>query len=210
MVDALDGKPVAIEGEDEPVTLRPDPVMKAMLLLGVNCGFGNTDCASLPQSAVDLEKGWIDFPRPKTEIHRRIPLWPETVAALHEAIAVRPSPAGREYAGLAFLTRTGVPWVRVQQHSTDSDRIVPVDPLGQRFIKLTGRVRVNGRRGRGFYTLRHVFETISGESRDQIAVNAIMGHVDSSMAGQYRERISDARLRDVVNVVREWLFRLEE
>lgn len=33
-----------------------------------------------------------------------------------------------------------------------------------------------------------------------------MGHVDSSMAGQYRERISDERLRDVVDVVQKWLW----
>ena len=47
---------------------------------GVNCGFGNGDCASLPLSAVNLDAGWIDFPRPKTGINRRCPLWPETVA----------------------------------------------------------------------------------------------------------------------------------
>lgn len=45
-----------------------DPVMQAMVLLGINCGFGNTDVANLPQSAIDLETGWVDFPRPKTEI----------------------------------------------------------------------------------------------------------------------------------------------
>jgi len=33
-----------------------------------------------------------------------------------------------------------------------------------------------------------------------------MGHVDNSMAGVYRERISDERLRAVVEVVRGWLF----
>ena len=33
-----------------------------------------------------------------------------------------------------------------------------------------------------------------------------MGHVDSSMAGVYRERISDERLKAVVETVREWLY----
>jgi integrase len=80
------------------------------------------------------------------------------------------------------------------------------DPLSQRFRKLLKMLGINGRRGLGFYTLRHVFETIGGESRDQVAVNAIMGHVDSSMAGVYRERISDERLRAVTDTVREWLF----
>ena len=45
------------------------------------------------------------------------------------------------------------------------------------------------RHGLGFYALRHTFETIGGESRDQVAVNHIMGHADASMAGVYRERI---------------------
>jgi integrase len=63
-----------------------------------------------------------------------------------------------------------------------------------------------GRKGLGFYTLRHVFETIGGESRDQVAVNAIMGHADFSMAATYRERISDERLRAITDVVRTWLW----
>ncbi|MDP6719965.1 MAG: hypothetical protein QGF59_14995, partial [Pirellulaceae bacterium] len=60
--------------------------------------------------------------------------------------------------------------------------------------------------GVGFYTLRHAFETIAGESRDQVAVDAIMGHERGDMASIYRERISDERLQNVVETVRAWLF----
>jgi len=66
------------------------------------------------------------------------------------------------------------------------------------------------RKGRGFYALRHVFETIGGESRDQVAVNHIMGHADQSMASHYRGRISDERLQAVVERVHLWLFGDEE
>ena len=53
--------------------------LRAMILLGINAGFGNADCGELPLSAVDLETGIIDYPaRPKTGIARRCPLWPET------------------------------------------------------------------------------------------------------------------------------------
>jgi hypothetical protein len=46
--------------------------MRAMILLGVNCGFGNADCGNLPLSALELERGgWVDYPRPKTGIPRR-------------------------------------------------------------------------------------------------------------------------------------------
>jgi hypothetical protein len=51
-----------------------DVQVKAMILLGVNAGFGNHDVATLPLSAVDLVRGWLDFPRPKTGIPRRCPL----------------------------------------------------------------------------------------------------------------------------------------
>ncbi len=66
--------------------------LRAMILLGVNCGFGNADCGLLPLSALDLDGGWVNFPRPKTGIQRRCPLWPETVRALREALDTRPQP----------------------------------------------------------------------------------------------------------------------
>ena len=75
--------------------------LRAMILLGVNCGFGNTDVASLPLNALDLTRGWVDFPRPKTGIPRRAPLWPGTITALQEAIRNQPEPASEGDAGLA-------------------------------------------------------------------------------------------------------------
>ena len=60
--------------------------------------------------------------------------------------------------------------------------------------------------GRTFYDLRHTFATIAGGSLDQVAVNAIMGHADASMAAAYRETIADSRLLAVVNHVHAWLY----
>jgi integrase len=199
-----------------------DVQLKAMILLGVNCGFGNSDVASLPQSAVNLNTGWIEFPRVKTEIARRIPLWPETVAALKAAVAVRHPAADPSVKELCFLTHLGRPWVRVKAKAKKADQtnaepgpkdFIPIDALSQAFGKLLKRLDINGRRGLGFYSLRHCFETFAGEAKrlidkepDQVAIDAIMGHADSSMAANYRHRISDERLRDVVETVRAWLF----
>ena len=61
--------------------------MKAMILLGINCAFGNTDCALLTKNRLDLDSGWIRFPRPKTGVRRHCPLWPETTAALKDVLA---------------------------------------------------------------------------------------------------------------------------
>lgn len=173
--------------------------IRAMILLGINCGFGQSDIASLPLSAVDLENGWIDFPRPKTEINRRCPLWPETVEALREVLEKRPTPIDDADADCLFITRKGRRFV----WSTDGS-LNRVDAVMQRFTRLKTKTGINGRRG--FYGLRHTFETVGGESRDQVAVDSIMGHVDPSMAANYRHRISDERLRDVVKVVRVWLW----
>jgi integrase len=209
IIAALDGSPVMIEGRVDPLIRTADPPLKAMTLLGLNCGFGNTDVATLPKSAVDLQSGWIEFPRPKTGIHRRVPLWPETVKALRNAITERPEPKNPTNAGLVFLTIQGRPWVRVQSKrakdaEAPSNGVVSLDALSQRFRKLLNHLGINSHRN--FYTLRHNFETIAGESKDQVAVDAIMGHVDPSMGAQYRERISDERLRAVTEHVRAWLF----
>ena len=66
------------------------------------------------------------------------------------------------------------------------------------------------RPGLGFYALRHVFETVAGDSRDQVAVDAIMGHARDDMASVYRERIDDSRLLAVTEHVRKWLFGSKE
>ncbi len=42
--------------------------MRAMILLGLNCGYGNSDCGKLTIDNLDLEGGWVNFPRPKTGI----------------------------------------------------------------------------------------------------------------------------------------------
>lgn len=178
--------------------------MRAMILLGLNCGFGQTDVASLPIKAVDLASGWIEFPRPKTAIARRCPLWPETIEAIHEATAARPKAKTAVDAGLAFITKYGARWVRTSQKDKDKPA-TPIDAIQLEFQKLLTSLGIN-RQGIGFYVLRHVFRTVADGSKDQPAIDFIMGHTRDDMASLYRERIDDVRLKDVVKVVRDWLF----
>jgi integrase len=190
--------------------------MKAMVLLGVNCGYGPSDVARLPLKALDLTGGWADFPRPKTGVPRRCPLWPETVAAVQEAIAGRPAAKRKADAGLAFLTAKGRPWQRSGIVASDAPsgevadiRVSSASAVVDGFTKLIKRLGLHRRR-RGFYALRHGFETVAGDSRDQVAVDYIMGHARDDMASVYRERIDDARLVAVVEHVRKWLFQENE
>ncbi len=187
--------------------------LKAMILLAINCGLGNSDIANLPTKALDLKKGWADFPRPKTGIARRCPLWAETIAAVREALGVRPVPKREEHSGLLFITKYGGKWAQARVEKPDiktgKRKMWSDDPVGKEFAKLLVSLKLK-RPGLSFYALRHTFETIGGDSRDQVAVDAIMGHARDDMASLYRERIDDARLVAVVQHVRKWLFGEQE
>jgi integrase len=163
--------------------------MRAMILLGINCGFGNADCGRLPLAALDLERGWISYPRPKTGTPRRCQLWTETIEALKEALARRPAPKDPADAGLAFLTLQGGSW-----HKKIED-----NPISKEMRKLLDALGINGQRN--IYALRHTLETKGGEAKDQMAVDHIMGHARDDMASVYREHISDARLQAVTDHV---------
>ncbi len=51
-----------------------DTKMQAMIWLGLNCGFGCTDCAYLKWTDLDLTNGRVVLPRRKTGIYRDLPL----------------------------------------------------------------------------------------------------------------------------------------
>jgi len=168
--------------------------MKAMILLGINCGFGNSDAANLPMATLDLDGGSIEYPRPKTGIPRKCLLWPETVEALREAIGKRPEPKDPADARLVFLTQRGYSW----------SKDIADSPITKEMRKLLDKLGIDGHRN--FYTLRHTFRTVADESRDQPAIDHVMGHESPHMSSVYRERISDERLRAVADYVRGWLF----
>ena len=171
------------------------PQIKAMLLLGINCGLGNADCGHLQHRHLDLQRGWLNYPRPKTGIERRCPLWPETIKALQEATDKRRKPKNLDHSNLVFITVHGKPWSKA---SSDN-------PVSKEIGTLLKELKLH-RPGLNFYALRHTFETIAGEARDQVAVDHIMGHARDDMASVYRERISDERLKAVSEHVRAWLW----
>jgi integrase len=138
----------------------------------------------------------VDFPRPKTGIARRCPLWPETVEALKAVLANRRTPKDEADASLVFITKYGLSW----------SKETTTNPVSQEMGKVLRSLGINGRKGLGFYTLRHTFRTVADEAKDQVATDYVMGHEVPNMSAVYREKISDERLRAVVNHVRAWLF----
>jgi integrase len=185
--------------------------MKAMVLLAANCALGNSDIANMPIIAVDLKTGWLDYPRPKTGIARRCPLWKETVEAINLAIDERPAPKDQANAGLLFITKYGRKWANAVIVPADPEKKIKEknsssDPITQEFSKILRALGIK-QKGLSFYAIRHGFQTIGSKSRDKDAVRAIMGHVDDSMDAAYDEEpIDDARLQAVTNHVRAWLW----
>ena len=179
---------------------KASPALKAMILLACNTGMNNADLGNMEFRHIDLESGWLDYPRHKTGVERRAPLWPETVNALQEYVEVRKRPS-QQYEESVFITKARRKW----GHSS----------LPSEFRKLRKAVNLDDDGNDldpapiphgTFGYFRHTFETIAGGSRDQVAVNAIMGHVDDSMAAEYRESIDDDRLTAVTTHVRKWLY----
>lgn len=177
------------------------PAMKAMIYLGVNAGLGNQDCAKLERSQLDLEGGWLDYPRPKTGIDRRCRLWPETVAAIKAALAVRPKAKDAAHENHVFITRTGQTW----GPKTDKGD----SPISNEMAKLLKTLGLQ-RQGVNFYALRHTFQTIAEKSLDKDAVRYVMGHVEAAgdMSATYsEEKPSDKRLTRIAKRVRRWLIK---
>jgi len=47
---------------------------------------------------------------------------------------------------------------------------------------------------------------VASNTKDQIAVDYVMGHFDDSMAALYRQGIDDQRMIDVSDFVHAWLY----
>ncbi len=172
--------------------------LKPMILLGMNCGLGNNDCAMLEFRHLDLSKQWIDFSRPKTGMIRFSPLWPETCAALETYLRRRPQPKNTLHENYIFITqKKHTPWTNIKGY----------DPIGAAFSKLARTLEI-AVPGVGFYALRHTFQTIAEEARDQKAVQFIMGHIPEGgdMSARYREEFKRDRLMVTTEYVRRWLF----
>jgi integrase len=153
--------------------------MRAMILLGINCAFGCTDCALLQWSSLDLNTRRVDFPRPKTKVPRRFRLWPHTVEAL-QAIP--------QQGDNVFYTKDGNTWAWRLYRDADGKIVCDDKPLTKAFKRLMKQAGVVGENGTGFYTLRRTGATIVAQSGNVFAVQAYLGHRDIKMASTYVQR----------------------
>lgn len=178
--------------------------MRAMILLALNAGFGNTDLAELnwrtinfdayaylkePASAKKVAK--IEYRRGKTGILRQVCLWPETVDALRLIRYPETTQRKPPEDGTVFLTRQGHRLINGRKDATANN-----------FFKLCENVEVECH---GFYSLRRTFRTIADATGDSRAIARIMGHEIGDVADIYVQDITFDRLERVTNHVREAL-----
>ena len=185
-------KPIFNMSQIQTIMKIADSQMKAMILLGLNCGFGCTDCAELEWKNLDLENSRVVFPRGKTGISRNLVLWPETVAALKNV---------SKKDKLVFYTAKGNPWVEVT-HGVDkfgNEKISKNDAVSRKFAKLLKKAGIKVPKGVGFYTLRRTAATLAARSGDPFAVQKLLGHADLKMASVYVQDISEQTDRAINN-----------
>lgn len=172
---------------------------KPVLLLGINCGMGALDIAALTRSQWKPGQEYLDCPRNKTGVDRRVWLWPETREALAAAVAKRSTPAKQKFENRLLLNPRGYPWCRVESVGTVD---VTKGPLG------------NAKEAAGvtkgtFYDLRRTFRTEASAVCDMEAIDHCMGHTGKGEGATYLQGVSDDRVRRVCEHVRVWLYGAE-
>ena len=179
-----------------------DVKMQAMIWLGLNCGFGCTDCGKLKWRDLNLKNGRVRLPRNKTGVGRNFPLWPETTKALKEL------PRSGQ---LVFYTSQGQPWVTtvIKTNGDGGREYTSVNRITPTFSRLMKKVGIHAPKGTGFYALRRTAATVAARSGDPFAVQRLLGHVDLTMATRYVQDVSEQTDRVIENS-RKYVIREEE
>jgi integrase len=140
-----------------------DVKMRAMIWLGLNCGFGCTDCSELKWTDLDFVNARVKLARKKTGIPRDLPLWPETVDALEKI-----SRTGK----LVFYTSKGNPYIQtlLKSDGNGNGRYTTLNTITTNFSRLIKKSSFDVPKGTGFYTLRRTAATIAARSGDPFAV----------------------------------------
>ncbi len=175
-----------------------DVQMRAMIWLGLNCGFGCTDCAELKWSNLDITNCRVKLARKKTGISRDLPLWPETIDALGKITR-----KGK----LVFYTSRGNQFVRMvlKTDGNGNSKYTTQNSITRKFSKLIKKDGLKVPKGTGFYTLRRTAATIAARSGDPFAVQRLLGHANLQMATRYVQDVSQQTDR-VIEKSREYVI----
>jgi len=160
-----------------------DAKMYAMIWLGLNCGFGCTDCAYLKWTDLDLKNSRVILPRRKTGIYRDLPLWPETVNSLRKI---------KRKGSLVFYTPRGNPYIQTNRKIdvNGNEKYTITNTISTQFRRLILKANLDVPKGTGFYSLRRTAATMAARSGDPFAVQRLLGHANLAMATRYVQDVS--------------------
>jgi integrase len=193
------------------------PAFQALILLGINCGMGPADLGRLTWDRIDLVRGRLNFPRPKTGVMRVGYLWKRTRHALQRVQSLKHNRNAIDRAGEAapvFVTRKGLPYYRERELYTEVEvgrslvrklKGVAVDnAIRITFSRLARRMELEGVT---FYRLRHTFKTLGKRAGDRETLDLMMGHKDTSTGKIYdHEQVGWRRVRRVARIVYRQLW----
>jgi len=185
-------KPVFTHDQIQKLLDTADPQIRAMIWLGLNCGFGGTDCSDLLWENIDFQNTRVHYPRSKTGVDRNLPLWPETIQALITL---------QQKNERVFNTPRGYKWVRTIKRTDKHGNVKYInhDSVSKEFRKLIKKTGLKTEKGVGFYTLRRTAATLAARSGDPFAVQRLLGHADLKMATTYVQDVSEQTDRVINN-----------
>ena len=163
-----------------------------MIWLGLNCGFGCTDCAYLRWTDLNFANDRVILPRRKTGVYRDLPLWPETVKSLQN-IARK--------GNLVFYASKGKPYIHtnVKIDANGKEKYTSTNLISTKFRRLIIKAGLNVPKATGFYALRRTAATIAARSGDPFAVQRLLGHANLTMATRYVQDVSTQTDRVIEN-----------
>lgn len=166
---------------------QANDLLKACILLGLNAGFTQRDCATLTVDMIDWKQGTLSRDRSKTGQDQKAKLWPETIAQLRKV--------GHFDRGGALLRNVNGKLL-VYETQGPNGKIVTTDSVR----KMWGRLKSNA--GKSFKHLRKTSANYI-ESWNPSLTGLFLAHAEGGVKRHYVTRhyeelfaLTD-RLRDV-------------
>lgn len=156
---------------------------KCLMALALNCGFRQTDIATLQKAHVDLDKGLIVRPRSKTGTDTSFKLWPLTVRLMKAHQSGPETP-------LFFIGEGGQPLVtgKVKEDGIPSS----TDAIKLAFNRLKKQAGFTD--PRGFAVFRKTSANLLNEQfqREPHIIDRFLGHTLAAMRKHYTREFDDA------------------
>lgn len=190
-------------------------LFRACTYLAANTGAYSKDIAAVRFIDLELADRYLERKRTKTKALWQAILWPETVDAIKEYLAVRPEPAQEEYRDLVFLSSEGQP-VNLDREKKDANgnysHTNRKDILKARMRRLLSDLGCKDK-GLNFGAWRHTFRSLAssamGLRREDLerfdAINRTMAHRIPGSANNY-VHLRREQLKPVADIVRGQLW----